>query len=109
MPEQQDELTKQFTADSGTTHTLRVINEKTGEVELECTNLDGGIFIVHKHKDLNDKDVVETIMATDQAVFGVAPIIAMCAIKMPGVIKNAIARDENVQSSYNTLQAMIKS
>jgi len=73
------------TPKEGTTHRVVVTNEVTGEVEIEMTNVNGGLLIAHAADD--------GMIGTHQAGFGTTASIVLCALKMRPVVKQMMKQD----------------
>jgi hypothetical protein len=82
------------------THRLTVTNEETGEIELEMTNLEGGLLIAH------DKD--DGLMGTHQTAFGATSAIVLCALKIRPVIRQMMKQDATLREAIERGDALAK-
>lgn len=63
---------------SGTKHRIMIVDQETGEVEVDYKDVNGGFFV------LNNED--ENPIGTRQGIFGSAPAIAISIAKCEAVI-----------------------
>ena len=66
-------------------YTLTVTNNKTGKVEFNFHDVEGGIFIIRQKSDPSP-------IGTYQVCFGAATIVALCAAKAPAIFRDILKK-----------------
>lgn len=85
--------------EEGTTHRVTVVNEQTGEVELDFPGTRGGFIIIN--------DEPENPFGTKQTIFGALDAIAVCVAKCEDVIMEAIkAAPQDVSDTLKTVRKL---
>lgn len=67
------------------TYELTITNKKTGKVELNYDNINGGLFIIHRNNSAEP-------LGSDQAAFGNVGGVLICAAKAPAVLRDILER-----------------